>query len=309
MLVWWWFFDQSGAQLSAATQNLVIAAHASQTFDQTAPDSNLPVGFYGWAKIEGAGGSQLVAQVLEQNKGAHFVALVSAPAEDVEQSTTNLYAPAIYRDAFEGSFTGANIVNTNGEPVQVTVTYYRQDGVGFPSTPFELAAHAVQPIYQGASGDSAKGLPVGGLPAGFVGAASISSTAGGGGGGSSGVVMVVNEAGRQTEAGTARSGTYLASNAGSSSLGLPIVAKNSNGYTSGVSVLNISNQNVTGYIQYYAPNGMAAGAKQGFEMAAHSSYLIYQGAVNNLPTSFVGQANIVQTSGPSNSLLATTNVQ
>jgi hypothetical protein len=289
------FFDQSGAQLTSATKTVTIAAHASLALDQTAADSGLASGFYGWSKIEAiTNGSQLVAQVLEQNGGTHFVALANAQA----QAQTTLYAPAMYRQAFGGFVTGANIVNPNSQAVQVIITYYQQDGKAFPAQTFTLAAHAVQPIYQGAAGTT--GLPAGGLPNGFIGAASVNASAG--------VVMAVNEANGTTAAGTAQSGTYLAASSGSSSFGLPVVANNAQGgYTSGVTVLNTSAGTVAGHIYYYSQQGVLV-SQQDFSIAAHSSQLAYQGAAN-LPSGFMGQAVIVTSSGATNSLLATANVQ
>jgi hypothetical protein len=184
-------------------------------------------------------------------------------------------------------------------PTTVAVTYYGKDGTAFSATPFVLAGHAVQPIYQGAN--SGVGIAAnGGLPNNFIGAATVTASAGG-------VVMAVNEAGGLTESGAAQSGTYLATANGSSTVGLPVVANNGNGYTSGVTVLNLSAETVGGTIAYYNPDGTLAG-QQAFSIAAHASQLAYQGAAS-LPNGFYGQAVITQASGAANSLLATTNVQ
>lgn len=291
------FYDQQGNVLPAATKTLVVAAHSSQTLDQSAADSNLPQGFYGWVKLTGDSGSQLVAQVLEENADAKFVALLNAEAT----AQSKLYAPAIFKDAFGSFVTGANIVNPNNTPQQVAITYYDQSGQAYSAQTFTLAANAVQPVFQGST--SATGLSQGGLPNNFVGSAVISSVSGGG------LVVAVNQAGGATANGTARSGTYLATATSSSNIiGLPVVANASNGFTSGVTVLNSSNASVDGYIQYYDTQGNAVGSQHSFTIAAHASQLAYQGA-DSLPSGFSGEALVVQTSGATGSLMATTNVQ
>ena len=50
------FYDQSGNLVAGATKTLNLAAHAVTKLDQTAADSGLAAGFYGWAKIDGAVG-------------------------------------------------------------------------------------------------------------------------------------------------------------------------------------------------------------------------------------------------------------
>ena len=291
------FYDQSGNLISNATKNVALGAHASQTLDQTAADSGLAVGYYGWAKIEGASGSQLVAQVLETRADIKFVALANSQQPN---GVNKLYAPAIFRGAFGGFVTGANIVNPNDNATQVTITYYDSQGQAYRAQPFTLAAHAVAPVYQGANGGN--GLPNGGLPNGFYGSATVES--------SQPLTMVVNEAGNTTANGAAQSGTYAAASMGSSNVGLPVVANGGNGgFASGATILNTGDTAVSGTISYYRADGtqLTAGS-QSFTIAAHASLPIYQGGAG-LPNGFAGQAVVVQTSGAANSLLTTTNVQ
>ena len=321
------FYDQNGNTLPAATKTLNIGAHGSQTLDQTAADSGLPTGFYGWAQISGASGAQLVAQVLETRSDIKFVALANAqqstansqqPTANSQQSkhskvsantTENkLYAPAIFRGAFGGFVTGANIVNPNNNPVQVTITYYDNTGKALVAAPFTLAAHAIAPVYQGSV--SGNGIPNGGLPTGFYGSAVVSVV----GATSSNLVMVVNEAAPargypQTQSGAAQSGTYaaLASDGAvsHSNIGLPIVANNGNGFTSGATVLNTGETAVSGSVSYYKPDGTQVGQTYSFTIAAHASLPVYQGDAG-LPQGFYGQA-VVSSSG--SSLVVTTNAQ
>jgi hypothetical protein len=287
------FYDQNGNSLPSATQNLNIAAHSSQTLDQAASTSNLPEGFYGWARIEGASGATLVAQVLEQRADIGFVALANAQTANLNSSGSKLFAPAIFHNAFGYFVTGANIVNPNNKPVQVSVTYYDNNGHAYPASPFSLAANAVAPIYQGAS--SGLGLPVGGLPDSFYGSAVVTSVDGA-------VVMVVNEAAPATT--IAESGTYAAATTGSNNVGLPIVANNGGaGFTTGATVLNTADTSVNATITYYNVDGSATGITKAFSIAAHASQPLYQGAAG-LTAGFYGQAVIT---ADSNSLVVTTN--
>ena len=296
------FYDQHGNALPAATKNILLPAHASQTLDQTATDSGLPVGFYGWASIEGSAGSQLVAQVLETRADIKFVALANSQQLTANSQNQKLYAPAVFRNAFGGFVTGANIVNPQANPVQVTVTYYDSQGQTYPTTPFMLAAHALAPVYQGASGGD--GLPPGGLPNGFYGSAVVSSQGGD-------IVMVVNEAGNQTASGAAQSGTYAALSVdpamSHNSIGLPVMANGGGGFVSGATLLNTGDTAVTGTIRYYNRDGTGVGSAQSFQIAAHASLPVFQGAVG-LPAGFVGQA-IISLDGAGGGVMVTTNVQ
>ena len=297
------FYDQNGNALPAATKTINLTAHSSQTLDQTAADSGLPNGFYGWARIVGPTVSQLVAQVLETRTDIKFVALASA---EVAVADT-LYAPAIFNNAFGGFSTGANIVNPNPNPVNVTITYYDKAGHAYPNAPFTLAGNAVAPVYQG--GNSA------GLPNSFYGSATVSASGGGN------IVMVVNEAGNTTASGAAQSGTYSAAAVsttgiyGGGGVGLPVVANGgSGGLVSGATILNTSDAAVSGTISYYNQDGTALDGgshSQNFTIAAHASLPVYQGGTAaGLPSGFVGQAVVTQSGGSTaGSLIVTTNVQ
>jgi ligand-binding sensor domain-containing protein len=287
------FYDTNGNIQSGASQSFSLAAQHSQTLDQAVASSNLPDGFVGWASISGGSGSQLVAQVLEQSPNQHFVAIASAQA----QSHTSVYAPAIFKGAFNFN-TGANIINPSSQPIIVSVTYYDDSGNPTPTTPFSLGANSVQAIYQGGSGGI--GLPSGGgLASGFSGTAIVTATG-------AGVVMVVNESGGVTSSGTALSGTYAAATSGANSIGLPVMANGGFGYTTGATIFNTSSNVVTGTIQYYDINGNTVGTAQTFSVGSHASQLVYQGAANLLPTGFYGTAVVTQTGGGSN-LIVTTN--
>jgi hypothetical protein len=243
----------------------------------------LPTGFYGWAQITGANGTTLAAQVLEQRPDIKFTALVSASAN----TATTLSAPTIFNNTFGGFYTGANIVNPNVTPITINITYYDNNGVATNVTPFSVPAFGIAPIFHGDK--SGNGLPVGGFITNYYGSAQVTSQGGG-------MVMVVNESGTTTQSGAARSGTYTALPTGSLSLGLPIVTNNGNpgfggALTTGATILNLSNQTITGSIQYYLADGSLQGTAKTFTINAHASLPLYQGdPAQSLPSGFSGSA-------------------
>jgi hypothetical protein len=291
------FYDgASGLPVAAATRTLNIGAKQNYTLDQALASSNLPTGFDGWAQIVGPNGSTLVAQVLEQNATIRYVSLVNAA---VGNGSSKVYAPAIFNVAYGSFVTGAGIVNPNSTPVTVSVTYYSNTGTVLNTTPFQLAAKAVANIYNAGTG-AGPGIPGTGLPVGYAGAASVTAQGGG-------VFMTVNEFGGYTSAGTTESGTYSAASSGSNSVGLPVMANDGYGYTTGATILNISDQPVSGSVQYYKTDGSTQGGPQAFTVGAHASLAIYQGGSGVLPSGFYGSAVVSQTSGAASSLIATTN--
>ena len=292
------FFKDDGSPAPAgSTKTFSIAPQNTAMFDQSANDSGLPSGFNGWAQITGNTGSQLVAQVLEQKSASHFVAIANAQ----NGPHPSVYAPAIFRNAYGGFSTGSNIVNPNDTAVNVNITYYDLTGNGTQVSQFTLAAHAIASIFQGGSGGGV-GLPPGnGLPEPYVGAAIVRATG-------NGVVMVVNELGGNTASGSAKSGVYSAAASGGSSVGLPVIARNGFGYTTGTTIFNTSNQTINGSLQYYDLTGAMKGAALAFTVGPFASKAFFQGdAVQGPPDQFYGTAIITQSSGPANALIITTN--
>jgi hypothetical protein len=87
------------------------------------------------------------------------------------------------------------------------------------------------------------------------------------------------------------------------------MANSSYDYITGATILNTSDQAVSGSIQYYKTDGSMQGSPQTFSIVAHASQVMYQGgSVAALPDGFYG----CQTSGNSassngGSLIVTTN--
>ena len=290
------FYDQNGSLQNAATQTVNLAPHSSRVFDQSASSSNLPNSFKGWARITSASGSQLVSQVLEQSPGQHFVAIANAQPK----ALPTLYAPAIFRGAFNFT-TGFNLVNPGSTAINATVTYYDDNGTAYAAAPFNIGPNSVVAVFQGDS--SGTGLPGnGGLPGNFSGAAIVTSTGG------DGLVMVINEGGGVTSAGTSLSGVYAAAGKGSNSVSLPVMANGGYGYRTGATIFNTSDQAVSGTIQYYDTSGNPVLSPRPFNIGPHASKLAYQGDPNQLPDGFYGTAVVTQTSGGGSSgLIVTTN--
>ncbi len=289
------FYDNNGNQQYGAGSSLSLNAYASTTLDQAASNSGLRAGFAGWAQISNSDNSVLlVAQVLEQSPERHFVAIANAQATN----QTTLYAPAMFNNAYGGFKTAANLVNPNSVAVTVSVTYYNLNGTAYPAVPFSLSAHNVAAFSQ--SGTNAPGIPIGGLPNGFAGAAIVTSSNGG-------VVMVVNESG-----GTAKSGTYVAAADPNGRVGLPVMANGGYGYTTGATVFNSSNQTISCNIQYYDVGGAALGGPQTFSINPYSSKGIFQGNAGvglSYGTAVVIESTPSGSQYPANDLIVTTNAQ
>jgi hypothetical protein len=290
------FYDASGVSPVGSSKNLTIQPHQSTTLNQGDAASGIPTGFNGWAQVVGASGSTLVAQVLEQNPTIGYVAIANAQAN----AATTVYAPAIFFDAYGSFITGADIVNPNSGPVTVTVTYYNLSGQISTTTPFALPANGLASIYHGAT-SAGPGLPGTGLPKGFAGTAVVNAVGGG-------VIMAVNEYAGLTAAGSPESGTYLAAASGGSNVGIPVIANNGFGYTTGTTVFNASNQTVSATLQYYALTGIASGNTKTITIGPYASAAFYQGdPAQGLSNGFYGTAFLTQSSGGTPSLIDTTN--
>jgi hypothetical protein len=303
------FYNSDGSAAPAASsQTITLGPRQTFILDQssTTSNSNLPLGFNGWAQINGTAGSSLVAQVLEQNPYTHFVAIANASSwltPTTLPAQLSYYMPAVFDDAYGSFTTGANIINPSSVPLTVSITYYKQDGTALVAAPFALASRSIQPIYHGST-TNGNGLPSGGLPTGFAGAAVVTVT---GPNGAYPLTIVCNEGGGFTSSGVAESGVYSAAASGSSSLGLPVMANNGFGYTTGTTILNVSSTAVSASLQYYDTSGSPQGNVQTFSVAPYASHIFFQGAAGILPAGFYGTAVITQNTGTANALMATTN--
>jgi photosystem II stability/assembly factor-like uncharacterized protein len=197
-----------------------------------------------------------------------------------------LYAPAIANGAYGGYTTGIGLVNLAASLTNITVTY--RDGTGATMATQNLpnlAAGAYQGVYSGTAG----------LPSGFAGTATITSSAGN-------LAAVVNETGPGNQF-----SSYDAVAAGSTTSFAPVALSNAyGGYNTGMAIQNTTGGAGTVTITYYDSSGTAT-VKTSPIMA--NGYLgVYQGtdipvagAYTAKLTSSVAVAAIVNEVAPSNS--------
>jgi len=193
-------------------------------------------------------------------------------------------------------------MNETNSPITVTVTYYDNIGTVINTAPFVFPSSSkIVTIYHGdTSGD---GLPIGGLPVGFYGSATITTQGGS-------IDVLVNQIGGLTAGGMGQTGTYIAPSKGSSSVYLPVMDNGGFGFTTGATILNTSNQPVTATVQYYNLDGSPVGHLQTYNIAGNASQAVYQGDPSQgLAVGFKGTALVTETSGAANSLIVTTNAQ
>ena len=82
------------------------------------------------------------------------------------------------------------------------------------------------------------------------------------------------------------------------------MANNGFGYTTGTTILNVSNATVNASLQYYDTSGTPQGTAQAFSIAPYASHIFFQGAAGVLPAGFYGTAVITQSTGAANALMA-----
>ena len=270
------FFDETGNP-SGVTQNLNIPAHASQTFKQSDAGSGLSGSHAYWAKINGAAGSNLAAQVIEFGP-ANFVATFNAIGPAQVQNT--LYAPATFNGQFN-FVTGMAIANPNSGAATTNIKYYDAAGTLLLTQPFTIPANGVVGVFQ----PNVSGLP------GTVSSATINSN--------QPLISTINEHGPGTI-----SGTYVGLAGASKNVALPVMAKGFASFVTGATVLNTGSSPAHLNLTYYDQNGSPIGVVQTPTIAPNASFLVFQGdASQGLPDGFFGTA-LLTSDQP---LLVTTN--
>ena len=200
---------------------------------------------------------------------------------------STLYAPAIANLAYGGYTTGIGLVNLAASPTNITVTYRDATGTVVKTQPLNgVAAGAYQGLY---SGDAALGLP-----SGFAGTATITSSAGN-------LAAVVNETGPGNQF-----SSYDAVPAGSYTNYAPVALNNAyGGYNTGMGIQNTTATAGTVTIAYYDSSGTATVKTS--PIVANGYLAVYQGtdipvagAYTAKLTSSVPIAAIVNEVAPSN---------
>jgi hypothetical protein len=273
------YFDQSGNQVAAATDTFAVPPHAAQSFNQSGK-AGLSSSLSYWSVVSATTGSQLVSQVEEFGPN-NFVAIYNGTAS----SSQTVFMPTAYNNALGGFNTGAALVNPNSSSATVSIKYYdAATGVISATQSLSIPANGILSSY----------TPLSGVPAGFTGSAIITSN--------QPLVALVNEQG----AAASTSGTYIGLSQASQSIGLPAVANGFVGFTTGTTILNVTDQPIEVTLEYYNSNGTALSTSVNYTVAPYASALAYQGGgAAGLPSGFFGTA--VLSSNVANSLVATTN--
>lgn len=263
----------------AATQQVSLPNKQQVTVAQSA--ANLPSNFSGWASVSSTNSEPIAGLVEESSVRNGFLETVNMTAS----SGKNLSIPTVFQSAFGNFNTGMQLVNPNGTAANVSVTYYRKDGTKVATSSehssFIIAANSDKAFYHGS------GFPELTTNGGFVGTAVVSSD--------QPLIAITNQAGSLS--GVAFNGTFGTISSGAASVNVPVVVKNSNGYTTGMQVTNVSDIASTATIAYYDQSGKVVyvgklTSDNGGAIAANGSANPYLGAENHLSDGFVGSAVI-----------------
>lgn len=235
--------DQSGTPIK--TQSVSLPAHGYAGLFSGDTTLALPMGFTGTATIASDGGV-LAGIVNEVGPGGQF-----SSYDAVSAGATTLYAAAALNNAYGGYTTGMGIQNTTGTAGAVTVTYYDGSGISAGSVVKSIAAHGYLGIYQGGT----DGPPV--SATGYT--AAITGTVG--------IAAIVNE----TAPGGMQSTSYNGEPTASSWLSLALVENaGSDGWSTGLGIVNITNAAVTFTLVYFdAQTGLLISSTS-LTLAAHA---------------------------------------
>src|SRR6202521_5300762 len=277
------YLDQSGATAGVGDVNISLAPNATWIVRQD----------NGHAFSAGQAGSGVVVST---QPVAAFVNECAPSASDVTSYTgaafatevgSTVFAPAIANNAYGGYITGIGLMNLATSPANISVTYRDSSGTVVKTQPLNgVAAGAYQGLY---SGDPGLGLPNG-----FAGTATITSSAGN-------LAAVVNETGPGGQF-----SSYDAVPAGSTALYGPVALNNAfGGYNTGMGIQNTTGSAGTVTITYYDSTGTATVKTS--PVVAHGYLGVYQGtdiptagAYTARLTSSVAIAAIVNEVAPSN---------
>ena len=276
------YFDSTGAPVGSGDSMTTLPVNGTWTVHQD----------NGHGLASGQAGS---AMVFSNQPLATFVNEFASGGGDatsytgINPSSTSgsmLFAPAIANNAYGGYTTGIGLVNIGVAPTNVAVTYRDSTGAVVKTQFLQgVASGSYQALY---SGDTALGLPNG-----FAGTATITSSAGA-------LAAVINETGPGGQF-----SSYDAVPAGSTTLFAPVALRNAfGGYNTGMGIQNTTGVAGTVSINYYNSSGTATtttasiaangylGVYQGIDIATDGSYTAKL-------TSTVAVATIVNEVAPS----------
>jgi hypothetical protein len=260
------YFDQNGAPVGVGDSINSLPVNASWTVRQdngnSFPSSGGDAAQAGSAVVYS---SQPIAAFVNEFAPGNVGDATSYSGVQVPFGVgTTLYAPTIVNNAYGGYTTGIGLLNQGSVPTDVTITY--RDGSGAvikTQTVNGLAAHAYRGLY---SGDA--GL---GLPSGFAGTATMTSSTG------QPLGAIVNETGPGGQF-----SSYDAVPSGSTLLNVPVALNNAyGGYYTGMGIQNTSASGGTVFVTYYDASGTATA--KSFSIAANGSLGVYQGSATDGP--------------------------
>jgi uncharacterized delta-60 repeat protein len=272
------YFNQNGAAVGAGDSISSLPVNASWTVRQdngnSFPSSGGDAAQAGSAVVYS---SQPVASFVNEFAPGNAGDATSYSGVQVPSGVgATLYAPTIVNNAYGGYTTGIGLLNQGSSPTDVTITY--RDGTGAvvkTQTVSALAAHAYQGLY---SGDAVLGLP-----SGFAGTATITSSAG------QPLGAIVNETGPGGQF-----SSYDAVASGSSLLNAPVALNNAfGGYYTGMGIQNTSASSGTVTVTYYDAAG--APTVKSFPIGANGSLGVYQGSGTDGPAVGAYTATITST--------------
>jgi hypothetical protein len=281
------YFDQNGAPVGAGDSISYLPVNASWTVRQdngnSFPSSGGDAAQAGSAVVYS---SQPIASFVNEFAPGNVGDATSYSGVQLPGGVgTTLYAATIVNNAYGGYTTGIGFLNAGSSATNVTITY--RDGSGAvvnSQTVTGLAAHAYQALYSG----------VAGLPSGFAGTATITSSTG------QALGAVVNETGPGGQF-----SSYDAVPSGSTTLFAPAALDNAfGGYNTGMGIVNTTGSAGTVTINYY--DALGAATTTTHAIAANGSLGVYQGtdivsagAYTATITSTVAIAAIVNEVAPS----------
>jgi probable HAF family extracellular repeat protein len=247
------YYDQNGQPVGGGDLRLGLPVNGNWTVRQDT-GKGLPPGAAGSAIVYSTQPLAAFVNEFAPATGSDGSSYTSIPMPG--GGGTTLYAPAIFNNAYGGYFTGIGLINLGTAPTDITITYRKADGtVATTQTVTAVPALAYRAIYQGD--------PAVGLPAGFAGTATITSTG-------QPLAAIVNEVGNGGFS------SYSALTAGSSQLAAPVALNNAfGGYFTSMAIQNTGSTAGTVTITYYDSAGVPT--VKTIPIGANGSVGVYQG--------------------------------
>lgn len=248
------YFDSNGNAVGTGDVNVNLPLHANWSVRQDDGHS-FAAGQAGSAKVYSS--QPLASFVNEFAPSAGGDATSYTGIDAIAGAGATLFAPTIVNNAYGGYTTGIGLLNTGNARTDVIIVYRDASGLLVKTQSVgALPAGAYQGLY---SGDPALGLPDG-----FAGTATISSSA-------SPLAAIVNETGPGGQF-----SSYDAVPAGSTTLYAPAALDNAyGGYNTGMAIQNTTATTATVTVNYYDPSGVAT--THAFVVPANGYLGVYQG--------------------------------